>query len=55
MIIRYKAIINLDLQYQLLNYVVMFLEVDDPNVRYLTLDSMTSILVLPGSGDALKE
>jgi AP-2 complex subunit alpha len=54
-IIRYKAVVELDLQYQLLNYAVMFLEVDDPNVRYLTLDSMTAVLVLPRSGDALKD
>ena len=54
-IIRYKAVIDLDLQYQLLSLVVMFLEVQDVNVKYLALDSMTMVLVLPGSEDAMKE
>lgn len=54
-IIRYKTVIELDLQFQVLSLVVVFLDVQDPNVKYLTLDSMTSILVLPGSGDVMKE
>lgn len=54
-IIRYKAIIDLDLQFQVLTLVVVFLDVQDPNVKYLTFDAMTSILVLPGSGDVMKE
>lgn len=54
-IIRYKAVVELDLQFQVLSLVVVFLDVQDPNVKYLTLDSMTSILVLPGSGDVMKE
>lgn len=54
-IIRYKSVIDLDLQFQVLSLVVVFLDVQDPNVKYLTLDSMTSILVLPGSGDVMKE
>ena len=54
-IIRYKRVIDLDLQYQVLSLVVMFLEDEESNVKYLALDAMTSVLVLPGSEDALKE
>lgn len=54
-IIRYKTVIDLDLQFQILSLVVVFLDAQDPNVKYLTLDTMTSILVLPGSGDVMKE
>ena len=55
-VIRYKSVINLDLQYQVLSIVVLFLTtVKDANIRYLALDSMTSILVLPGAEDAMNE
>lgn len=54
-IIRYKRVIDLDLQYQVLSLVVMFLDDEESNVKYLALDAMTNVLVLPGSEDALKE
>ena len=55
-VIRYKAVIELDLQYQVLSIVVLFLTtVNDSNIRYLALDSMTHILVLPGAEDAMNE
>ena len=33
----------------------VFMVVPQPNTRYLTLDSMTKILVLPGADDVLSE
>ena len=55
-VIRYKAVIELDIQYQVLSIVVLFLTtVNDANIRYLALDSMTHILVLPGAEDAMNE
>ena len=55
-VIRYKAVIELDLQYQVLSIVVLFLTtVNESNIRYLALDSMTNILVLPGAEDAMNE
>ena len=55
-VIRYKSVIALDLQYQVLSIVVLFLTtVNDSNIRYLALDSMTHILVLPGAEDAMNE
>lgn len=54
-IIKYKRVIDLDLQYQVLSLVVMFIEDDESNIRYMALDMMTNILVLPGSEDALKQ
>lgn len=54
-IIRYKSYLDLNLQNQVLNYVVIFLTVSEPNVKYLTLETMTSVLVLPNSGSVMKE
>ena len=54
-IIRYKSYLDLNLQNQVLNYVVIFLTVPEPNVKYLTLETMTSVLVLPNSGSVIKE
>ena len=55
-VIRYKSVIELDLQYQVLSIVVLFLTtVNEANIRYLALDSMTHILVLPGAEDAMNE
>lgn len=55
-VIRYKSIIDLNLQYQVLSIVVLFLTtVNEANIRYLALDSMTHILVLPGAEDAMNE
>ena len=54
-IIKYKRVIDLDLQYQVLSLVVMFIDDEESNIRYMALDMMTNILVLPGSEDALKE
>lgn len=55
LIIYYKSVINFDLQNQVLSLMAVFMVVPQPNTRYLTLDSMTKILVLPGADDVLSE
>jgi len=55
LIIYYKSVINFDLQNQVLSLMAVFMAVPQPNTRYLTLDSMTKILVLPGAEDLLSE
>ena len=55
LIIYYKSVINFDLQNQVLSLMAVFMVVPQPNTRYLTLESMTKILVLPGADDVLSE
>ena len=53
-IIRYKRVISLSLQRQILSLLVIFLDFNEINVKYLAFDSLTNVLVLPGSEEALK-
>ncbi len=53
-IIRYKRVIMLSLQRQILSLLVIFLEFNEINVKYLALEALTNVLVLPGSEEALK-
>lgn len=54
-IIRYKKILSLDFQRQVLSLLVIFLDFDEVNIKYLSFDSSTNALVLPGSEDAFKD
>lgn len=54
-IVKYRAVIELDLQHQVLAHIFLFLEVPEPNIKYLTFEAMTSVLVLPGSDDLMRD
>lgn len=54
-IIHYRKTISFDLQNQALSLVILFMGVPEPNIRYLALESMTRILVLPEADEALSE
>jgi hypothetical protein len=54
-IIRYKKILSLDLQREILSLLVIFLNFQEVNIKYLAYEASTRALVLPGSEDAFKD
>lgn len=54
-IIHYKSVLTHDLQMMVLSLNVAYMGVPQPNIRYLSLDSMTKVLVLPGADEAINE
>lgn len=55
LIVKYRAVVDFDLQNQVLSFIFLFLELPEPNIKYLTFESMTSILILPRSEDFMKD
>lgn len=53
-IIHYKRLIDINLQNQILSLIVIFLDFQEVNIKYLAFEASTNALVLPGSEDAFK-
>lgn len=54
LIIKYKKSVSLQIQEQVLSLLIIFMDFENPNIKYLAFDACQNALLLPGSQDALK-